>query len=351
MKKLSLLLFFILVITTNLQAQSWQWGKRGGATDVLETISDLRQEEVYSIVTDSNKNIYILSPVGKNGLDVDGVTKTNYGNFIQLTDVVLASFACDGTYRWSKIIGGNGYDQINAIHIDNQDNIYIAGKFGSCGDVTYPPRIDNDVILSQSPQDCSLIFLAKYDSNGVLQWFKRPQPAGISLGVGLGNTLSKGFELDSLGNSYWLVKIPPGTYAEGLFTNTLANNNYYLFKYDSNGNFLSAILIDMQLTAGFNTSLQFYRNPYNGFLYFTSIKLNTTNTAVVAGQNITHTTFIACFNDLGQFQWVREDTATSPGSLFLYNLEFDTENNIYLGGRMIAFNFNSFLGLTIPGIL
>lgn len=347
MKKI---VFLALIVGYNLSAQSWQWGKRGGATDALDTTSDLRQEEVYKVVTDSNKNIYVLSAVGKNGLDIDGVTKVNYGGNLQITDVALASFACDGTYRWSKIIGGDGYDRVTDLKIDSQDNIYIAGKFGDCGDVTYPPRIDSDIILSQNPIDCSVIFIAKYNSSGALQWFKRPQPAGTSQTIGLGSTFSRGFALDNAGNSFWLVQIPPGVYANGAFTNTTTGNTLHIFKYDSMGTFVSATPIDIQLTAGFNSFLQFTRNPYNGYFYFTSPKTSSSGTAVVGGQTITHTVFLSCFNDLGQFQWVREDTATSLlGTVLLYNLEFDSSNNIYLGGRMLGLNSNTFLGLTIPG--
>ncbi len=337
-------LYFFLIFTTLAHAQSFQWGKRGGATDAIPTNGAARQEEVYSIVTDSNKNIYILSAVGKNGLDIDGVDKTNFGDNTSLTDHVLASFACDGTYRWSKIIGGEGREIIQCIQIDSQDNIYVAGRFGGCGDTTYPPRIDSDVIIPQSPIDCRVNFLAKYNSSGVLQWLKRPQPAVSSI-----SSLTNGFSVDAAGNSYWMIRIPPGTYADGAFVNTATGDTWHLFRYDSNGNFISATPIDLQTNSGgFFTSLKFYRNPYNGYLYFTSQKSGNTDTAVVGGQNITHTVFIACFNNLGQFQWVREDSGTISNSIILYNLEFDSNNNIYLGGRMLGLNSNTFLGFTVP---
>ena len=227
----------VVIISIPTNSQSWQWGKRGGSTDNLNVLGFNRPEEVYSIVTDSQNNIYILSNVGKNGLDIDGNVKTNFGDNNPLTDVALASFSCDGTFRWSKIIGGRGYDVVNSIQIDNQDNIYIAGKFGYCGDPAFPPRIESDVILLQNPVDCSVIFLAKYNSNGVLQWFKRPQVEGVNLGTGLGSTFSKGFALDNQGNGFWLVQIPPGTYADGAFTNTLTGSNSFIFKYNTNGVF------------------------------------------------------------------------------------------------------------------
>lgn len=89
-------------------SQSWQWGKRGGSVDQLDYLGSNRQEEVYGIVTDSHNNIYTISYVGKNNLNVDGNPKTNFGDDTTLTDVCLSSFSCDGSYRWSKIFFWGG---------------------------------------------------------------------------------------------------------------------------------------------------------------------------------------------------------------------------------------------------
>lgn len=344
--RITILLFLFTSLHTH--SQSWQWGKRGGSIDQLDTTGDGRQEEVYSIVTDSDKNIYTLSYVGINNLNVDGNPKTNYGDPTTKTDVCLSSFACDGTYRWSKIFWGGGRDQLQPIQIDSQNNIYVAGKFGDCGDTTYPPRIDDDVILSQSPQDCSVVFIAKFNNNGVMQWFKRPEVAGTSFNQGMGQSFSKGLSTDSAGNSYWLTSLPPGSYCEGSFTPTLSGTNFYVLKYDANGNYVSSIYLDFQVTIGALTNLQFVRNPYNGYFYITSSKDYTTDTAVVGGQTITNSAFIGCFNTLGQFQWVRQNTYSSPGGLSFYNLAFDPQNNIYIGGKFLGFGLDSFIGLTMP---
>lgn len=331
----------LLLLSLGLHAQSFQWGKRGGSNDILSTLSS-RQEEVYSIATDSNKNIYVLSAVGRSNLNIDGVPKTNFGDTTTLTDFALASFACDGTYRWSKIIGGPSRETICGVKTDSQDNVYVAGSFANCGDASLPARIDSDFIISQSPTDCSLNFLVKYNANGVLQWVRRPQPLVSTL-----NVFSFGFDLDSTGNSYWLLRIPQGVYADGAFTNTASGNSFFVFKYDAAGNFITAIPIDMQLSSGYNQSLKFIRNHNNGNFYITSEKANNTNTAVVGGQTMTHTVFMVCYNSLGQQLWLREDTGTQPGAIQLYNLQFDSDNNIYLGGRMVGPNFLNFLGLTV----
>jgi len=57
--------------------------------------------------------------------------------------------------------------------------------------------------------------------------------------------------------------------------------------------------------------------------------------------------FLACFNPNGEAIWKREDTRDSAG-MSIYNLLFDTDNSIYLGGSILGFNFDSFMGFSVP---
>ena len=55
------------------------------------------------MATDPHGNVYVLSTVMQTALNVDGHSITGYG----AQDILLTSFTCDGTYRWSKDLGGN----------------------------------------------------------------------------------------------------------------------------------------------------------------------------------------------------------------------------------------------------
>ena len=346
MKKTFIVL--ILLANTLVQAQTWQWGKRGGSDS---SIIDAQQlERVYSIVTDSQKNSYMLANIGKTTPDIDGVPKINYGDDITIVDVALVSFACDGSYRWSKMISSAGVDRVPSLQLDAQDNVYVSGKFGGCAENFYPLHIDEDVVVvapTEFTQDCSIIFIAKFSSAGVLQWFKRPQASTIG-NPGRSQTDMRGHVTDALGNSYWLVLLPPCTIANGAYT--VAQAGFYLLHYDTLGTFVSATSIDIQnLTLG----VKLTRNPYNGLLYLYGGKdLNNAsiNYIGLGGQVLTHAVFIACFNLQGQLLWVREDTGTQPLSVIMYNLVFDSANNIYTGGYNFGNNITNFLGLQIPGI-
>lgn len=341
MKRYSILLLIFFSFSSH--SQSWQWGKRGGATN--QFTGSQRVEETYFLTTDSQKNIYGLSTVGFSSLDIDNNDKTNYDSFSSPQDIALFSFSCDGSYRWSKIIGGIGTETVTNVCVDSQDNVYIAGRVGQCNYPSFPPRIDDDVIISQNPPDCRLMFIVKYDSNGVMQWFKRPQPEGTPSNE-ISSSASRALLVDNDGNLNWIVQLPEGTFADGAFVNTQQGSNFFILKYDMNGNYIGNLPLDIQITGGFRR-LNFYYNKYNGNYYFVAQKNQNSATAVVGGSSLTHTTFVACFNAQGIFQWVREDTFSDVGALLLYNLEFDDQNNIYFGGSIAGFNLGSFLGLSI----
>jgi hypothetical protein len=344
MKKLLLLTLIISNIT---YSQSFQWGKRGGGDNSISFNEDA--EQALKVVTDPNNNIYTISRVTATGLDVDGITRPFYDTGVEY-DYVLSSFACDGTYRWSKTIGGKGFESMY-LETDGLGNVYLGGKFGGCQDNNYPPQIEGDVIISQSPQDCSGLFLVKFNMNGVMQWFKRPQNTSVSPSEGLG-TANIGLQVDSQGNSYWMLYIPSGSYADGAFVNTQTGSKIFVFKYDTNGTFASATLMDFAVSGSFGQNLRFYRNPQTGQYYLTSYKANSGTTSATLGTStVAGSFFIASFGVNGQKLWHQEDAAGTNGYLFeSHDLITDSLNNIYFAGKIFGNNSANFMGFTTSSI-
>ncbi len=331
-------LIIVILLSTNIQAQDWQWIRDGGSVDTLNP-NWVNDEQVIDMVTDSQRNVYVISPVGLADLNIDGNPKINWGDYPNPVDFALASFTCDGTYRWSKIIGGAGIEYLKSVQVDSQDNIYIAGRFQGVQSTSFPPRIDDDFIMEGGPTYQRKMFIAKFNSDGVFQWIRRPEPNDIN---------NSSFELiiDETDTLHWFVFIEPGIYADGAFTNTLEGHNLFAFTYDVNGNFLNTTHIQ-----GFEplTSFKFkiYRNPYNNNYYMLYRKVQTTGTVNVNGTTITGTTFIASWDENGVFKWLTENSSDTVGSLSIHDLEFDPNNNIYLCGRIAGLHLDSFLGFSV----
>ena len=327
-------------------SQSFQWIKRGGSNENLGN----DYESVYSIATDSEKNYYVLSYVGMSDLDVDGNLKSNYDNPTNPQDVVLASFACDGTYRWSKVFGGANDENINSVVVDSQDNVYVGGRMTSCHSYPwstgndYPSRIDSEYIFSNSYAACSLLFYAKFSKNGVLQYVKRPQPPTTSSNAYSPNSMSFQIHNDII---YWYMWLPPGTYADGGFTNsnTADPNTPYVLQYNLDGTFISATQLGTVQTYASYT-VKYYRNPYNGYHYATILKGSSSSTFAINGQPVVNSAALVCYDNNGTFLWKTEDTTTTTGRILLNDLSFDPQNNIFIAGSIGGLNGNSFLGFS-----
>ncbi|MEE9350352.1 MAG: T9SS type A sorting domain-containing protein [Flavobacteriaceae bacterium] len=331
--------WFLLLGSFPAYAQDWQWIKDGGSLDGNP------DEQVIDMVTDSDRNVYVISQVGKNGLTIDGNVKTNWGDNTTLRDIALASFSCDGTYRWSKIIGGGGVDVVKSVQVDSQDNVYVVGRFAGHQDTQTPPRIDNDYIMAQSPPDARVLFIAKFDKDGVFQWIKRPQ-AVVTPSTDTPNALPLEMVIDN-DIIYWFVSLETGTYANGAFTTgTYTGYRKFVFKYDTSGNFISAITLDFHTS--YSSIKKLYRNPYNGYYYLMHSK---TGGGIITVNGIVRdsASLIACFDSNGTFLWIRESNTTNTWDVVLHGLAFDPSNNIYVAGKMIGFSMGiNFLGFNIP---
>ena len=123
-------------------------------------------EAVSHVATDLLGNIFIAG-------QFEGTVDFNPGpeveNMDSLGDVdcFLTKINFDGSYAWTKIFGGTGYDPISGIKIDLSGNIYIAGSFD--GIVDFDPGEEVDNKTSSGSFDC---FLTKINSDGSYAWTK-----------------------------------------------------------------------------------------------------------------------------------------------------------------------------------
>lgn len=152
---------------------------------------------------------------------------------------------------------------------------------------------------------------------------------------------------ESNGTSHWLINIPAGTYADGAFITTHSGQKMFLFKYSPTGEFLAATPFDLEVTATYLSNLQFYRNPQNGYYFITSQKTGTGNDyAIAGGVSITNLTFLSSFDNDCQFLWKQGNTSSTPNTMSIFNILFDSDNSIYVTGKIVGL-VDSFVGLTV----
>lgn len=326
--KIKKLLFFSVLSVTFTYGQSWQWGKRGGGNGVSGFDY---QEEVRAIKTDSQGNVYILSPIAPGGIDIDGNTKQGYG----FDDCVLASFACDGSYRWSTIIGGFADDFVQNMQVDANGDVYIIGRptYGSQFQELF--HFDATTALPYSNVNLKQIYVAKYSgTTGNVLWYRFPQPNGLTLSQ-YGVSGFYDFDLTPDGTLHILAKLSQGVYADGQFNNTTSGLSYYIIQYDTSGNFVGAIPLDMNVSqSGTKRKIcNIKKHPLNGNYYIAGSKSTNDASISIGGQTLTSPYYVSCFSATGQFLWVKTVTTNgSSGNRDLNDFAIDSEGNLYITG-------------------
>ena len=182
-----------------------------------------------AIAVDNIGNVYITG-LFEGAVDFDPNTRhgklTSTGHF----DMFLAIYDTNGKYVYAKSVGGTGYDKGVAIALDSIGNAYVTGYFFGVSDFC-PGK---GVVNLTSSGGCDL-FLAKYDVNGNYVFAKNMGGKGFDSGSGIAIDNSGVY---ITGSFHWTADFDPGMGVANL--NSTGNENIFLAKYDTNGNYIFA---------------------------------------------------------------------------------------------------------------
>lgn len=327
-------LFFLSLITLSAQTQQWQWGKRA-------------QNRTKEMAIDSHGNTYVLWTLGSQA-NVDGHPVSVNGS----TDIGITSFRCDGSYRWTKVIGTTSSDAGFGVGTDTLGGVYILAHIGS-GNASNIYIDDDDTL----PPTMKKLMLLKYDTTGNFLWQRMPEPDNIST-----VTPTAGFNLtvEKNGNAHVMCILEAGSYANGAFTATYSpDENIYALKYNKNGNFIGGLHFDVTRpsTAGISP-YGFYMmyDPVSTHYYWNGIRYDPYT--ISFGPNaITGGNFLACFSSTGNVLWVQKSNNNSIPTALNGKPAVDHLGNVYVTGYSYndfnggagdgfgAYNFNNTIGV------
>ena len=250
------LLFFLCSFFSQAQDYEWDWAKSGGGVNKyqLEPQGSLNfyNEMITDIVIDDDNNYYFLANLATGNTHVDGNPVTDYSeNPNGGMQNVFFSFTCDGTYRWSRPVGG-GTTNTYKLTLDNEGGIYLMFSIHNVS-LTTPVQFSDEDIRplytgnSQEEQEAlRRVFLLKYDTdNGDLIWRK-----DIHGNVSSTNWFHciNDLQIDSNGILHTVVGFKQGVHIDGQLTVPVPEENeyfkYYLLKFDSGtGNLIGTPLL------------------------------------------------------------------------------------------------------------
>jgi hypothetical protein len=213
---LSLAFFVCSSATLFAQANNWQWAR-------CATIEG--SSEGMSIATDAAGNVYETGFFMSSTITFGTILLTNAGP-PNAEDIFLVKYDYNGNLLWAK--SANGVGQAWGMCADSAGNTYITGWFNS-STITF-----GSITLSLANGG---FFIAKYDPNGNAIWAKSTTGANND---GYGFSASA----DKNGNVFvggWFSS-PTFTLGSVTLTNTgsIYTRDFFLVKYDSNGNTLWA---------------------------------------------------------------------------------------------------------------
>lgn len=113
--------------------------------------------------------------------DLGGGVLPAYG----LDDAFVASYAPDGSHRWSRVLGSANVDRVWDLAIDAAGNVYVAGSYFETVETGGGP------LTSNGDRDG---FVISYDARGAFRW-------AVTIGATLGD-IAFGIDVDSAGNVY-----------------------------------------------------------------------------------------------------------------------------------------------------
>lgn len=223
MKKFKLTLFLIcLLFSKNINAQfNYQrsWGTYFGDERFVLTDSEI----------DSNGNLYITGNVY--GTDLSNLAtftnstshQQNYGGGDY--DGFIIKFNNLGQIIWGTFLGGSGFERINDIDIDNNDNIYIIGSTSSNSNIATISAFQENLIGDGD------YFISKFTSTGSVIWSTYFGGTGNEY-----NTVNR-ISYDGLNSFYISGTIySPNMATTGVFQETPNNSASQISKFDLNGN-------------------------------------------------------------------------------------------------------------------
>ena len=297
---------------------SYAWTKSMGGTGT---------DSSNSVSVDSYGNIFITGSYSATvDFNPDPIVADNHTS-ISLDDIFLTKFNADGSYAWTKSMGGTGTDSSNSVSIDTYGNVYVTGIYWGTVDFN-PDPVATDNKTSAGNND---VFLTRFNADGSYAWTK-------SMG-GMDQAFSNSISIDTYGNVYvtgfysGTVDFNPDPVATDNHTATgILTYDIFLTRFNADGSYAwTKSMGGSSSSYSRSVSTDAYGNVYITGYYTSTVDFNpdpiATDNHKVKGLN---DIFLTRFNADGSYAWTK--TISGTGSSFSRSVSIDTFGNVYITG-------------------
>jgi hypothetical protein len=252
-------------------------------------------EEGDGISVDAQGNAYVTGTFIGTVQFATSQSITSSGN----SDIFIAKYDTNGVFLWAVHCGGTGQDGGNGIAVTPAGDVYVTGSFVNTATFNSTSGPSTPIGSGGSGD----IFVARYNSNGVLQWVKKAGGTNLDVGTAI--------SVDSQNNSYVTGHFASQMNWSGTVV-TPAGIDAFVAKFDPLGNIVwSRTMKGPGLGAGGGISVDSSGSPYVAGLYTDSVVFSGSSTSFNTPGNGADI-FIARYATNGQFLWARR--AGGPGA-------------------------------------
>lgn len=335
---------FIMIFQTQAfaQAPQWQWVRGGGSASDSSTPQDeFQKEKARWIGLDNNSNIYLMTGLGSSSISIDtSFVPIGFGG----ADFAIASYACNGTFRWVRYYGGIYNDIPLGMTADDDGNVFFFGYVHHLGfsDLHY----GDTVISATNQQNPPRYFLGKLDSLGNTQWLRFIDNNTTTGGFSPGGQLifnNQGelclFVAYGSGNIYWGTHLIP-------------SKGRYVIKFDKHtGNVNGVTKLDFLAKSQTDFTIDEQNNYYARFSLNKNDTLFLANDTIVVdcppGISDCYWSNIAAFSANGDYLWHNKVIY----EMFTANVRVMFGQPVLLGDKLFLIGFSGnnseFLGDSI----
>ena len=365
----------------------YEWAIMAG-----DTSSAFNTMYVTGNATDSQGNIYTAGYFWDT-VDFDPGPGFQFVNSIGKTDSYIQKLDGNGNFLWVKTIEGESWNYVEAIFIDDQDNVYVGGT--SRDTVDFDPGLGVQIFNGTSAGDG---FILKLDSNGDFDWVKNFESGGQTVrfwtlyvandgtiyssgdfgqtvdfdpGAGVSNLSGVPgpgpgdcfvLKLDNNGSFIWVKQIAgnwndfgedivvsddcESVFLTGMFQATadfdpgpsvynltsVGSFDAFVMGLDSSGNFQWAHSYgESEYDIGRSLAIDSINNLYLAGAFAGTVDFDPgVGTTSLTGVGI-RDVFIQKLDQNGNLLWVKQVSSDS-GWVFGYSIDLDTDFNLYLTG-------------------